>query len=178
MPIYTEPKVIDIVSVPLSGLSSFNVYQPGFTIQKRFWVSVPLSGLSSFNKAVIIIVGAFIIWFPSPYRGYHLSTVTKRKNRTGKRVFPPPYRSYHLSTWRGDLCTQWTEWFPSPYRGYHLSTGMITSTRIIIGWGFRPLIGVIIFQHSSPISTALIFTGFPSPYRGYHLSTWKEELSF
>ena len=85
--------------------------------------------------------------------------------------------------------------FPSPYRGYHLSTNA-SRFKDFVAIGFRPLIGVIIFQHTDvigrfvpgsfrfrPLIGVIIFQlvvldiqilsldTFPSPYRGYHLST-------
>ena len=68
-------KVNHVVSVPLSGLSSFNGEIP---LAQRFGVkvSVPLSGLSSFNTVNISILPSLANFkFPSPYRGYHLSTL-------------------------------------------------------------------------------------------------------
>ena len=142
--------------------------------------------------------------------------------------FPSPYRGYHLSTswevWRRcRLCF----WFPSPYRGYHLSTlevkrhkyrckkrfrpliGVIIFQQFHIQYysiniinvsvplsglssfndtdnvdrklweliGFRPLIGVIIFQLRRCMHIWVEHSGFPSPYRGYHLSTWETQLT-
>ena len=86
--------------------------------------------------------------FPSPYRGYHLSTGTitflavkfnevsvplsglSSFNAKATAVcaviglFPSPYRGYHLSTYGdfADPSKNTLQWFPSPYRGYHLST--------------------------------------------------------
>ena len=59
--------------------------------------------------------------------------------------------------------------FPSPYRGYHLSTFM-KAFKEKFGNGFRPLIGVIIFQQKY-LYEEVSRVQFPSPYRGYHLST-------
>ena len=88
--------------------------------------------------------------FPSPYRGYHLSTnITINKKRKLYFLFPSPYRGYHLSTfiffWFNTSNIRFR--FPSPYRGYHLSTMSLSYQK-----GFQ-------------------FKKFPSPYRGYHLST-------
>ena len=100
-----------IVSVPLSGLSSFN-YLRNSSFYLFQYVSVPLSGLSSFNSSIDIIylilymlcfrplIGVIIfqqcmqVWmimqqsFPSPYRGYHLSTL-------------PPFSPYFIRLSRG-----------------------------------------------------------------------------
>ena len=55
--------------------------------------------------------------------------------------FPSPYRGYHLSTHQVYLHR-----FPSPYRGYHLSTDIQVVVNLQCYHCFRPLIGVIIFQ--------------------------------
>ena len=77
-----------IVSVPLSGLSSFNMNGDNkVTVQYNNRVSVPLSGLSSFNYRHIL--SKVSRWsFPSPYRGYHLSTL-------------PPFSPYFIRLSRG-----------------------------------------------------------------------------
>ena len=65
-----------VVSVPLSGLSSFNLQKVSLHHGASVWVSVPLSGLSSFNLCYTSYRFIYANLFPSPYRGYHLSTLT------------------------------------------------------------------------------------------------------
>ena len=115
---------------------------------------------------------------PSPYRGYQLSTDYRKylQDYSEKAYkFPSPYRGCHLSTSSAVIKITGCPWFPSPYRGYHLSTvqiiiattnyydkvsvplsGLSSFNRVLRcsanAWnGFRPLIGVIIFQRYKDI---------------------------
>ena len=161
------------VSVPLSGLSSFNGEIP---LAQRFGVkvSVPLSGLSSFNTVNISILPSLANFkFPSPYRGYHLSTdrfeeiINYFINKSfrpliGVIIFQPEFTIagglkptigfrpligviiFQLKLRKYLKCLSR---FPSPYRGYHLSTFQYENYENYYNICFRPLIGVIIFQH-------------------------------
>ena len=87
-----DAKTVDLVSVPLSGLTSVNCYRIRYMLD--YIVSVPLSGLTSVNnmsgryttilwtesfrpligvnfcKLLLIFLNSFILLlFPSPYRG-------------------------------------------------------------------------------------------------------------
>ncbi len=134
------------VSVPLSGLSSFNGIHRICINKSIKVVSVPLSGLSSFNQYGLNIEYTIEFEFPSPYRGYHLSTkcIKRQRGVKGKEGFRPLIGViiFQLRTSpneNGNVVE-----FPSPYRGYHLST--TAKWREDNDMGFRPLIGVIIFQ--------------------------------
>ena len=134
-----------IVSVPLSGLSSFN-YLRNSSFYLFQYVSVPLSGLSSFNSSIDII---YLILYMLCFRPL-----------IGVIIFQQCMQVWMIMQ----------QSFPSPYRGYHLSTRRI-HLETLLSFGFRPLIGVIIFQHCIGITKYRRKYTFPSPYRGYHLST-------
>ena len=133
------------VSVPLSGLSSFN-YLRNSSFYLFQYVSVPLSGLSSFNSSIDII---YLILYMLCFRPL-----------IGVIIFQQCMQVWMIMQ----------QSFPSPYRGYHLSTRRI-HLETLLSFGFRPLIGVIIFQHCIGITKYRRKYTFPSPYRGYHLST-------
>ena len=119
-------------------------------------------------------------WFPSPYRGYHLSTQKMYAHLGGTlRVSVPlsGLSSFNTYRWKRPISTRM---FPSPYRGYHLSTLVEPSWDLLVVFllvsvplsglssfnvrdtvnyleekkvSFRPLIGVIIFQPASNLSS-------------------------
>ena len=165
------------VSVPLSGLSSFNnesslhsqiektegfrpligviifqlsVINSILSVLTNF-VSVPLSGLSSFNGNVLTakiqsaqgfrpLIGVIIFQHFStkedntkdsifrfrPLIGVIIFQHKKYLSERRHYMFPSPYRGYHLSTeYTGYALIKALKLFPSPYRGYHLSTKTI-----------------------------------------------------
>ena len=143
---------INYVSVPLSGLSSFNGEIP---LAQRFGVkvSVPLSGLSSFNFEPVHPER----WIPD-------------------EEFPSPYRGYHLST---DRFEEIINYFINKSFRPLIGVIIFQPEFTIAGGlkptiGFRPLIGVIIFQLKLRKYLKCL-SRFPSPYRGYHLSTFQYE---
>ena len=110
--------------------------------------------------------------FPSPYLGYHLSTVAYFINPSTQSCFRPLIwviifqqirkllnTNHFIYRFRpliwviifqrldGEDLTNFGATFPSPYLGYHLSTLLVS-----------PLV-------------RLLSLLFPSPYLGYHLST-------
>ncbi len=118
-------RIIKIICRPLIGVI---IFQPTTTADKGDSFSFrPLIGVIIFQHLKKAYEKGAEIVFPSPYRGYHLSTL----------VFCLIFRDKFIK-------------FPSPYRGYHLST-ISTYTRMLLGDSsrFRPLIGVIIFQHGA-----------------------------
>ena len=111
-------------------------------------VSVPLSGLSSFNHDRKQCTYILDTEFPSPYRGYHLST-------------------YGIQT----IVILLFALFPSPYRDYHLSTSKINWSIHQYSFVSVPLSGLSSFN-GQKLNAKEYQILFPSPYRGYHLSTY------
>ena len=101
--------------------------------------------------------------FPSPYRGYHLSTVNVKMSKNFLLLFPSPYRGYHLSTKQFLLTELYLHRF-RPLIGVIIFQQQQKSLKLICRHCFRPLIGVIIFQHMKPLedgTARVVFVSVP-----------------